>query len=98
EGATTLLNICHCEAPKLLAASTSGVAFLRHPFQLRTQTYLFFAVDSLDRIGKNFSAWRACDRLEGRMALLGSGVKGCVSPVRVSPISQPLAVNSIQLN
>ena len=22
EGATTLLNICHCEAPKLLAAST----------------------------------------------------------------------------
>ncbi len=29
------------------------------------QTYLFFAVDSFDCIGKNFSAWQACDRLEG---------------------------------
>ena len=33
--------------------------------ELRTQSYLFFRVDSFDCIGKNFSAWQACDRLEG---------------------------------
>jgi hypothetical protein len=31
----------------------------------RPETYLFFTVDSFDCIGKNFSAWQACDRLKG---------------------------------
>lgn len=35
------------------------------PLPTQDQTYLFFAVDSFDCIGKNFSAWQACDRLEG---------------------------------
>src|SRR5207245_5494328 len=35
------------------------------PLPTRDQTYLFFAVDSFDCIGKNFSDWQACHRLEG---------------------------------
>jgi hypothetical protein len=79
--------------------ATRGVAFfLRHPLELRTQTYLFFTVDSFDCIGKNFSAWQACDRLEGTYGAVAEQGQRLRIAAKSIVDSMVFGVDSIRLN